>query len=305
MTDNDLACSILHFAGIAVLKRVAPMQYILFGDPPSFYHVLFPPKNDGPCVEPWAHSPMLEFFLEDAENFFEQKGQGSVSSGVWQEDGKGDEDTAMVAIATACGNTQIILIKMLQEEYSERVGILCKARKQLLESRTLSQHLEIFKEKSQFDGLTKIFNRATFMEFLVEEMRRSRLRKLPLSLLMLDIDNFKKVNDTYGHLTGDMVLKSLAAILTKTLRRNDIIARYGGEEFVVIIPHENLEQSYKIGAKLIKSIAEFRAADMPPFTVSMGCTSLQDDDVADSFLKRADLALYDAKRGGKNTVCVR
>lgn len=306
MTGNEkLAYSIMRSLGIAVLLRNGPKQYVFFGEAPLFYEDLFPSTTDGPCPAPWDHSPMLEFFLDDAERFFNQNKDGALTSGIWQEDGKTKNDTAMIAIATAFGGTQVIIVRMLQEDYRERVGILRKAREQLLENRELTQDLEIFKEKSRFDVLTKIFNKGTFTELLHDEIKRSQILNYPLSLLILDIDNFKKVNDTYGHLAGDKVLRALGDRLTASLRRNDIVARFGGEEFVVLVTHETRTQAVTIGEKLRESIAAMELEDLPAITVSVGCTSYIPGETADSFIGRADQGLYDAKATGKNRICVR
>ena len=304
-TEANFAMSILQTLGIAVLRRVGERQYEIFGKAPSFYDKLFPPTESGSCTKPWEHSPMLDFFLDDVELFFKEKQPGAISSGVWQEDGKTEDHLALLAVATRFDGEDAIIIRMLQDEYADRVGILRKAREQLLESRALANNLEVFKEKSRFDGLTKIYNRVTFMELLHEEIKRSMALNYPLSMLFLDIDNFKKVNDTYGHPTGDLVLCNLGTILTKTLRRNDIIARYGGEEFVVLIPHEPRNQAFKIGEKIRERIESFSDKDTPSFTVSMGCTTYLPKETLESFIKRVDLALYDAKAGGKNKVCAR
>lgn len=304
-TEANFATSILQSLGIAVLRRTGERRYAFFGAPPAFYNELFPATDEGPCTAPWNYSPMLEFFLDDVERFFKEKQPGAISSGVWQEDGKTEDNLALLAVATRFENEEAIIIRMLQDEYTDRVGILRKAREQLLENRTLANNLEVFKEKSRFDGLTKIYNRATFMELLHDEIKRSMALEYPLSMLFLDIDDFKKVNDTYGHPTGDVVLRNLGTLLTKTLRRNDIIARYGGEEFVVLIPHESRERASKIGEKVRKRIAALSDEGIPAFTVSMGCTTYEPKESMESFIKRADTALYDAKTSGKNKVCAR
>ena len=302
---EKLACSILQSMGIAILKRNGPRQYEFFGQAPQFYTDIFSDASGNPSSTPWDISPMLEFFLEDAERFFEQKKEGALTSGVWQEDGKTTAETALMAVATTYDDVQVLIIRMLQEDYNERVSILRKARAQLLENRELSHNLEYFREKSRFDGLTKIFNKVTFMELLHDEIKRSRSLDYPLSLLILDIDDFKKVNDTYGHLAGDMVLQAMGSLLTNTLRRHDIVARFGGEEFVVLIPQENERQAVTIAEKVRQSVAEMKFAEVPSITISIGCTTYLLRETSDTFIERADTALYDAKTSGKNKVCVR
>lgn len=304
-TNENIACSILQSMGIAVLKRTGPGQYELFGQPPDFYADIFADASGKPSSSPWETSPMMEFFLDDAESFFEQNKEGALTSGVWQEDGKTGAEAALVAVATTYDDTQVLIVRMLQEEYNDRVSILRKARAQLLENRELSHNLEYFREKSRFDGLTKIFNKATFTELLHDEIKRSHSLDYPLSLLILDIDDFKKVNDTYGHLAGDMVLQAMGGLLANTLRRHDIVARFGGEEFVVLIPQGSRKQTLIIAEKARQNIAELQFADVPSITVSIGCTTYHAGETADSFIKRTDMALYDAKTSGKNKVCAR
>lgn len=306
MTTEELTCSVLCSLGVAVLQRHGPKCYTAIGKPPPFYQAMFPPSRDeDACASPWDHSPMLEFFLDEVEEFFENGGKGALSSGVWQEDGKTDSDSAMLAVAVRYDDAQVLLIRMLQEDYRERAGILRKAREQLLENRELSHNLDVFREKSRMDSLTRIWNKATFWELLHDEIKRSKSLMYPLSLLILDIDDFKKVNDTHGHLTGDLVLQALGAQLQKTLRRNDIVARFGGEEFVVLIPHEPVHSVASIAEKVRKKIEAMRNADIPPITVSVGCATYKAGESPEQFIERADQALYDAKKGGKNTVRLR
>ncbi|MDL2316489.1 GGDEF domain-containing protein [Desulfovibrio sp. OttesenSCG-928-A18] len=304
-TDAQIAFYILQAFDIAILRRTGPGQYVFFGHEPEFYARIFPGTGEGPCVCPWVHSPMLDFFEQEAESFFEQGLEGSISSGVWQEDGKTDEQTALIAVATISHGVQIIIIRMLHDDYKERTGILRKAREQLLENQHLTHHLELFREKSRIDGLTRIFNRETFFEILQDEIGKVQTTKAPLSLIILDIDNFKKINDTYGHLAGDSVLRSLGNLLNETLRYDDIVARYGGEEFVVLVPRTSEEQVLRIGEKLRKTIEEIAFGELPTITVSIGCTMYVPGESIQGFIDRADKALYDAKNQGKNLVRMR
>ncbi|SBV95429.1 putative Diguanylate cyclase [uncultured delta proteobacterium] len=305
MTNTEsLALNLLQSFNYAILQRIGPKKYTFFGQAPAFYNALFPPCADGPCTTPWETSPMLDFFLEEAEAFFARKELGALASGIWEEDGITQKDTALMALAKNLGETQLIVIRLLQEDYIDRVGILRKAREQLLENRQLSQNLAMFKEKSRIDGLTSIFNRATFMELLHDEIKRSQILEYPLILLILDIDDFKKVNDTYGHLVGDKVLQGMGATLKASLRRNDIVARYGGEEFAVLIPHEAMDRALQIAEKVRKNVAAMVIPDAPPITVSIGCTAYSPGEASESFFKRADEALYLAKTTGKNKVCI-
>jgi diguanylate cyclase (GGDEF)-like protein len=289
----------------AILRREGAGKYAFVGKPPAFYDDLFPPADGHPNVEPWAISPMLEFFVEDAEGFFARGKPGFIASGVWEEDGLTEENTALKAFAVDLGGEQAIVVRLLREDYTERLGVLRKAREQLQETRLLKSDLTIFREKSRIDGLTGIFNRTTFVELILDEIKRSRILEYPLVLLILDIDDFKKVNDTFGHLVGDKILQGLGAALKGSLRRNDILARYGGEEFAVLIPHAPLNEGAQVAEKIRAGLAAMVVPDAPRITVSIGCSSYSPDETPESFFKRADDALYAAKRDGKNRIRVK
>ena len=301
-TQKQLALQVLCALDIALLRRVGVKKYEFFGQPPTFYDDLFPPSGEGPCVEPWRHSSMLEMFFEEAELFFTNRESGAFSSGIWQEEGKTGDHSALIAIARTFGSDQIVIIRLLQDDFNERSKILSKARTQLLENRALSRRLELYREKSQLDGLTMLLNRATFMDALPAEIQKAKSSDHPLSAIMLDIDDFKVINDTLGHITGDRVLQELSRILRANLRQGDIVARYGGEEFVILLPTCNLRKAVAIAEKLRAIIECHAAEDTPKFTVSMGCGLYQPEENPDDLIHRVDMALYEAKRSGKNQV---
>ena len=303
--SRNLAFDILCFFDFAVLLRTGPKDYAFWGRSPDFYDALFPPSGGVPCAAPWEQSPMLDFFVEEAEEFFTSGREGMISSGVWEEEGRTEHDTALIAMAARIGNAQALVIRLLREDYAERVSLLRRARVHLLEKRELETNLAMFKERSRIDGLTNIFNRATFTELLHDEIKRSAILGYPLSLLILDIDNFKNVNDTYGHLTGDKVLREMGTLLKASLRRNDIVARYGGEEFAVLLPGEHPDQAGTIAEKIRAALEAMDIPDTPRITVSIGLSVYAPEEPAEDFFKRTDEALYEAKRTGKNRVCVR
>ncbi|HXC24567.1 MAG TPA: sensor domain-containing diguanylate cyclase [Gemmatimonadaceae bacterium] len=160
------------------------------------------------------------------------------------------------------------------------------------------------------DPLTHLLNRRALTIRLVAELERVRRYNSPLTILMIDIDHFKQVNDTYGHLVGDDVLRGISAILQRSVRTVDMVARYGGEEFVVVLP-ETGEQGAVVFAERIRERVEehsfeaerSRAARV---TVSIGVSSFPalHVDTAEHLLSRADAALYRAKECGRNKVCV-
>ncbi|NTV49581.1 MAG: GGDEF domain-containing protein [Geobacteraceae bacterium] len=153
------------------------------------------------------------------------------------------------------------------------------------------------------DPLLGIFNRRYLDRRLEEEVLRAKRHKLQLSLLMVDIDNFKMVNDTWGHQIGDLVLKHLTQLLVETLRHTDIIARFGGEEFVVLLPHTPESEALKLAEKLRIAVEKTPLHQIPELsmTVSIGSSCLlPNGDNAYSLLERADKAMYWAKREGRN-----
>ncbi len=167
-------------------------------------------------------------------------------------------------------------------------------------------HEEIYR-LTTIDGLTQIHNRRYFMEQLEREVSRSRRYRRDLSLLLFDIDRFKSINDSYGHLAGDYVLTQLATVVRGKIRREDIFARYGGEEFAIVLPESDGPNAVALAEKLRKLIekAPFKFEDTKiQVTVSIGIASLaQEEGDASELVKRTDDKLYEAKEAGRN--CVR
>ena len=167
------------------------------------------------------------------------------------------------------------------------------------------EHLEEQRQKALIDPLTGLPNRAAWSERLEHEIKQWQQHGNTLSLAMLDLDHFKRINDNYGHLAGDKVLKIIATVLRKRLRGADFIARFGGEEFVLLLP----ATTPAVGAKLLETLRA--AIEACPFhfkgervtiTISMGLASFKPGEHSDLVLKRADQALYRAKNGGRNRV---
>lgn len=166
---------------------------------------------------------------------------------------------------------------------------------------------ELLLELSNTDHLTGLFNRRYLMEALDKEVQRSSRKGGSLSLLLLDIDHFKQVNDTYGHLQGDAVLQKVAQQLQKELRTYDIAARYGGEEFIAVLPDATMKEAAFVAERIRASVqaSRFNGALAPlNLTVSLGVAlyTLNDGTTIDTFIKRADDALYRAKANGRNRV---
>lgn len=169
-----------------------------------------------------------------------------------------------------------------------------------------AQYHETIYRMTICDGLTGINNKRYLLESMDREIPRARRHERPLSMMMFDIDHFKNINDTFGHLAGDHVLKELAGLVRARLRPDDVFARYGGEEFAVILPETTRDGAHQI-AETIRALVEGHHFQFEnesiPVTISLGVTQYLDDFDALGFIKAADERLYEAKRGGRNRVC--
>jgi diguanylate cyclase (GGDEF)-like protein len=166
-------------------------------------------------------------------------------------------------------------------------------------------HEEIYR-LTTIDGLTQIFNKRYFVETLEREIGRAQRYRRDLSLIMFDIDHFKKINDSYGHLAGDHVLKQLASVIKGRIRREDILSRYGGEEFAIILPEIDAANALAFADKIRKLVEKagfrFEETDIP-VTISVGVTSITPEvKEPHDFIRLADTNLYEAKAQGRNRV---
>lgn len=152
------------------------------------------------------------------------------------------------------------------------------------------------------DKLTQLYNRAKMEELFEMELNKVQRYNIPFSIIMIDLDHFKSVNDTYGHLTGDEVLKELSNVLTNNIRNTDYLGRIGGEEFLIIATHSDLEQTMILAESLRKKIEAFNFTEVGQKTGSLGVATYKPGDNDTSMLKRADDCLYYAKEHGRNQV---
>ena len=159
-----------------------------------------------------------------------------------------------------------------------------------------------FESRATFDPLTNVYNRGKFNELTNEYYKLFRRYDKPLSFALFDLDFFKKVNDTYGHLIGDETLKRFASIISETSRETDIFARWGGEEFVLLMPQTNLDQAYIAAEKLRHLVAQTPFKEVGQITCSIGISQFRKGDTIDDVIKRVDDALYEAKNSGRNKV---
>ena len=157
------------------------------------------------------------------------------------------------------------------------------------------------------DALTGLNNRRQFEVRLKQEIATTKRQKNPLCAMMIDIDFFKKVNDTYGHASGDAVLRAVASVIKEHLRESDIPSRYGGEEFAVLLPYTHIDEAQIVGERLRKAV---ESTPVPidkkniNVTISMGLAEFNPEETGEELFERADKALYEAKESGRNRVCI-
>lgn len=189
-------------------------------------------------------------------------------------------------------------ITPLRDEEDNIIGFVSSGKDVTLEM-MMQQEIENI---AATDKLTGIYNRHKFEELFVLEAERSHRFSLPLSLIFIDIDNFKSINDTYGHDIGDEILKELASVLQENIRKLDILARWGGEEFIVLTPNTNHDNVQIFAEKLRLTIENHRFDEFKNITISLGISTLKETDTFTELFKRADQGLYFAKEHGRNQV---
>lgn len=168
------------------------------------------------------------------------------------------------------------------------IGVDITAKKQL-------------EELASIDKLTGLYNRRMIDEFIYIEVEKHKRNPYDgLSVIMIDIDYFKNVNDTYGHQIGDMVLSQTANLLIENSRKSDIKGRFGGEEFIIICPQTTAESALRLAEKIRIAIESFKFEEVGYKTISLGISTFQDNDTVESLIKKADTALYQAKNSGRN-----
>jgi diguanylate cyclase (GGDEF)-like protein len=186
----------------------------------------------------------------------------------------------------------------------EKGSPLAKELKDIHEA--VSQSRKRLKAAATIDSLTGIYNRGYFDKLLKSEILRNARYEHPVSLLLIDIDKFKDVNDEYGHQQGDRILKWIADLLRKIVRQTDVVARYGGEEFTVILLETELNNATKVAEKIREKIAVTSQFELvKPITVSIGISNYPENGFIDKeIIRAADIALYHSKQHGRNQVSV-
>ncbi|MBD7970793.1 diguanylate cyclase [Paenibacillus sp. Sa2BVA9] len=192
----------------------------------------------------------------------------------------------------------LILIQLLHRgnDLLERLIRTSRSERDLLINNTIMERL------SKTDALTNLYNHRTFQEYLDHVIELCETNKMPLQIAIIDIDNFKSINDTYGHAVGDIILKRVAGILQQSLTSNEIIARYGGEEFAILFPEKTLDQAFDICERARESICLLNHMEMEDrrVTVSIGLSGYECGMGKSRFFNEADSLLYQAKKEGKN-----
>lgn len=253
--------------------------------------------------------------FDEADQFFEKDNPGYFTS--FSERGAWDDFLAILGVQGRVRNYQMPIVRL----NGDRIWVEISAQASCADNGDIhyiegllsdvtqkkKRHEEL-KELANTDGLTGLYNRRFFMERLNRELGRAKTRSLPLSLMMIDADHFKSVNDQYGHDVGDRVLQMLTQACRFALRGNDVIGRIGGEEFAVILPGLNLVRAKRIAERLRANVED---AVLPlknhniRITISIGLSRLCESACdCDRLMKYADCALYKAKRSGRNRVCV-
>jgi two-component system cell cycle response regulator len=229
-----------------------------------------------------------------------------------------ERDAFLAALFPACRNLLIVpmhaegrTISFLIIEHGMRRGSRIERRIVTIIERFASQSalalnnawlLEQVRRLAGSDALTGLPNRRNFEETLERELTRAVRTEQPVNLLMLDIDHFKKINDTLGHQTGDAVLRGVAQRLSETVRAGDVVARYGGEEFAIVMPNAAIQDAVLLADRVLRAVEKLDV----PVTASIGiATYLRHAADADALVEAADRALYESKRAGRNraTVC--
>jgi diguanylate cyclase (GGDEF)-like protein len=198
------------------------------------------------------------------------------------------------SISGAFGDDNIQLLAIITQQVSIAI-----------ENARLYEQLQ---ESANTDGLTQLYNRLFFQKSLCERLENARRDSYDVSVILYDIDDFKMFNDTYGHLFGDIVLKSVAQLVKESVRKDDIVARFGGEEFIILLPHTSAEVAFEKANEIRKKVASHVVCEKDisvSVTISVGVSSFPElAQTGAQLLKSADIALYEAKANGKNCVSI-
>lgn len=260
-----------------------------------------------------ANQPFLDFFnIQDIKEFKEKKLSindrfiktkkyfSSSNSEKWIEEILKLEDINRIVLMKNKNNEEkIFKINIKTFIYNTEHFVIS-----LTDITTFQMHTNMLEYQATHDNLTKLFNRQRLNEEFDKEILRYQRYKREFGLIMFDIDDFKKVNDTYGHDIGDIVLKEISKLVVEVTRETDIVARWGGEEFMILLPETSLENTIKIAQLIREKVQCIKINEIKePITISLGVDNFNDISYTkDNIIKYVDLALYKAKQNGKNRV---
>ncbi len=239
----------------------------------------------------------IDGFFKQENNFFHQ---GMIEPNEsWIESMKKlPEIQRVVKLINKEGEERIFTVKIHEYDNDEKYYVIS-----LTDITQIKQKSNLLEYQANHDQLTGLYNRQKFNDIFTKEMRRCKRYSSFLSVILFDIDNFKTVNDNYGHEAGDDVLRKIANIISVNLRETDSLVRWGGEEFIVLLPETDLQTASSVAEKLLESLSVLTFNFMPEkITASFGVATLNETDSESSLISRADEMLYKAKRNGKNRV---
>lgn len=191
---------------------------------------------------------------------------------------------------------------MKKGDINEKLNVLDPKFRREVENMfgSINESISMLYDKATMDEKTGVYNNKFFQTIFHMEIEKAKRHYQELCLFLLDIDHFKKINDTYGHIKADDLLERLGKILRESTRDSDIVARFGGEEFVILLPETGIEEAKEVTSRIRKAIKKDVLLKKHKLTVSGGLTEFRSKDNEKKMLKRADKALYDAKEGGRD-----
>jgi len=289
-----------------------PGWYIMLGyDPHSFKNTVFTWEN---LIHPDDFKDVMRHFddyINRASNEYKIQYRIQTKSGdyIWIEDraqaAKWNDDGSIARMIGAHRNihAERLLIEEYQKKNKDLEDLVNERTKELLKvNHQLEAKISEAKLLARTDPLTGLYNRRYFEECLTHEMVRAKRFNEPLSLMVIDLDNFKAVNDDKGHLTGDLILVALGKIIKDNVRDSDVACRWGGDEIMILLPHTKLEDGRSVADKVRLIIAEKPLLENIVVTISAGITEYEVGESMQAFINRADQGLYNSKLIGRNTV---
>ena len=245
-----------------------------------------------------------EAFKELWDTIKSKKSWNGVIKNMKKDGGEYTVDSTVIPILDLDGD--IVEYIAIRHDITELVNAKeqLKAINQLMKSKVDELHdmTSSLEYQATIDNLTGIYNRDKFEECFSDSMSKAYINHSKLSLILLDIDHFKAINDTYGHQAGDIVLKEISELISNNVKTSDIFARWGGEEFAILLPNTNLEGAYIFSEKLRKLIVDYNFSVVKKLTISFGVAELNEGENKMTLFEKADKALYLAKRNGRNRV---